>query len=207
MKNIFLLLVTFIFYSCGNSQEKRSVKGKEASTILSIDEKTNVEIDNYLSTSNQRYNCVLAYNRYENNKLIKSDTTSALAFSRFEEETVSITGFAGEDEGFGFILVITKDTCMIRCDVESTKEIFKLKKDDVPTFGIHVPCKYQKATLASNPKSVVGEIIKGKIEIKSDDYYEKINNQFKLIRMEIKGYFISEPMPIKNGKYKTLVKQ
>jgi hypothetical protein len=206
MKNIFILLIAFIVYSCGNLQEKESVQEKENS-ILSIDGKSNIEIDNYLSTSNKRYNCVLAFKRYENDKLIESDTTSALAFTRFENGTAAVSGFAGEDEGFGFILIIAKDTCMIRCEVESTKEIFKLKKNDAPIFGLNVPCKYQKATLTSDPKCEVGEIIKGKIEIKSDDYYEKIDNQFKLIRMEIKGYFISEPMPIENGKYKTLVKQ
>jgi len=205
MKNIFILSIAFIVYSCGNSQEKTSVQEKEKS-ILSINGKTNIEIDNYLSTSNQRYNCVLTFNRYENDKLIKSDTTSALAFTRFENGTAAVSGFAGEDEGFGFILIIAKDTCVIRYQVESTKEIFKLKRNDAPIFGIKVPCKYQKATLTSKPKFEVGEVIMGKIEIISDDYYEEVDKEIKLIRMEIKGYFKSEPMPIENGKYKTLVK-
>lgn len=181
---------------------------KENSPVLTIDKKSKIEIENKLSNSNKQYNCLIEYNRYENDNLVKSEqSTSALSFTRFENNTATVTGFAGIDEGFGFILLIAKDTCIIRCEMESTKEIFKLKENDTPSFGLYVPCKYQKATLIDQPKYNLGEIIKGKIEITSEDFYEKINDQFKLVRIEMKAYFISEPLPLENGKYKTLIKK
>lgn len=200
MKQLYLLFLTLCLCSCGNSQEQK------ISSELNTGE-LNTEIENKLSDSNQHYNCIIEYNRYENNILKESNKTSALAFTRFENGIATVTGFAGVDEGFGFVLVLSKDTCMIRSEVESTKEIFKLKKNDIPTFGLFVPSKYEKATLVNNPKREEGEIIKGKVDVKSEDYYEKIDNQFKLVRLEITAYFISEPMPIKKGKYKTLVKK
>lgn len=202
MKHFYIIIFfIFTFFSCVNSQKN------EISPILIIDKESKIEIDNKLANSNHHYNCLIEYNRYENDNLVESNkVVSALAFTRLEKSTATITGFAGIDEGFGFILLVDKDSCSIRCELQSTKDIYKLKKNDVPTFGIFVPCKYQKTTLIEKPKFESQEIIKGKIDIKSEDFYKKINEQFKSVRIEMKAYFISEPMPIENGKYKTLIK-
>ncbi|MES2862733.1 MAG: hypothetical protein V4666_01305 [Bacteroidota bacterium] len=203
MKHFYILIfLIFTFSSCVNSQKE------DVSPVLIIDEESNKEIENKLSNSNNEYNCIIEYNRYENDDLVENNkVTNALSFTRIEKETATITGFSGIDEGFGFILLVNKDTCMIKCEFESTNEVFKLEKNHVPTFGLYVPCKYQKTTLIKKPKFESGEIIKGKIDLKSENFYEKINNEFKSVRIEMKAYFISEPMPLENGKYKTLIKK
>lgn len=195
----FVILATI--YSCKKPEENTS-------SYLKIDKNLSEEIETKLANYNKHFNCEIEYSRYENDDLVeKSKTTPALSFTRLIDNVTTVTGFSGIDEGFGFILIITKDTTMIKTNVESTQPIFKLKENDTPQFGLFIPCKYQKVMVVNKPKFNNEEIISGKIELKSDNYYEMINNEFKSVRLEMKAYFISEPLPIVNKEYKTLVKQ
>jgi len=193
----FLLL---IIYSCGNTTEK------EKNTLINTDQK--LYIEKRLSKHNKELNCLIEFKRFENDNLVQDFTEyGALAFTRFEGETATVSGFSGIDNGIGFLLLISKDTCIVKYNALSTNEIFKLNKNEKSTFGVMVPCKSEKVSLCNDVKYMNGEIISGKIEFESDDYYEIINNKENRVKVEMKAIFKSEPMPVIDGKYKTLIKK
>ena len=195
----FLLL---IIYSCGNTTEQKKNK------LINTDQKLYNEIEKKLSKHNKELNCLIEFKRYENDRLVQDFTEyGALAFTRFEGETATVSGFSGIDNGIGFLLLVSKDTCIIKHHVLSTNEIFKFNKNEKPTFEIMVPCKKEKISFCNDVKYIDGEIISGKIEFESDNYYEIINNKESRVKVEMKAIFKSEPLPIIDGKYKTLIKK
>ena len=129
-------------------------------------------------------------NTYDRGKSIdKCMTTSSL-----DGDTLNITGFIGMFGGFGYQIALFKDTCIVRHFMKSDVKIYKLKKTDSLSFGVSVPCKNYKLTLANKPTFEKGEIVEGIIELMSEEYYEVANGNERKYKMQLTGYFKTEPL-------------
>jgi hypothetical protein len=119
-------------------------------------------------------------------------------------DTINITGFMGMFAGFGYQIALFKDTCIVRHFMKSDAEIYKLNKTDSLTFGVSVPCKTYKLTLTNKPSFKKGDIVEGVIELMSDEYYEVANGNERKYKMQLTGYFKTEPLESTAEKYKKL---
>ena len=140
------------------------------------------------------------FKMFENDSVV-ADTYSkgksideCLTMCSLEKDTINITGFIGMFAGFGYQITLLKDTCIIRYFMKSDARIYKYKKTDSLNFGVSVPCKTYKLILTKKPTFKKGEIIEGIIELTSDEYYEVDNGNEKKYKMQLTGYFKTEPL-------------
>lgn len=83
--------------------------------------------------------------------------------------------------------------------------IYILKKSDSLTFGVSVPCKTYKLTLRNKPTFKKGEVVEGIIELVSDEYYEVANGRETKYKMQLTGYFKTEPLASVEEGYQKLI--
>ena len=112
-----------------------------------------------------------------------------------EGDTVNLSGYFGLTAGFGFAIALFADTCIVQHFAHTDASIYRLKKTDSLAWNVSVPCKTYKLTLGEKSKNKKGDIIYGKVELLSDNYYEKDNNNpEKKYSMQITGYFKTRPL-------------
>ena len=107
----------------------------------------------------------------------------------------------GMFSGLGYQIALFKDTCIVSHFATSDAEIFKLHKNDSLRPGISVPFKTYKLTLAANPTFIKGEVVEGMIELTSCDYYEVANGKEAKCKIQLTGYFRTDPLESMNDKY------
>lgn len=106
-------------------------------------------------------------------------------------DTIRTVGFLSFiNLGFGYNIL--NNTCSISCAVVSEKGTLKLKKEDPQTQTLILPCISSELIIPSRPKFKKGEIVFGKVNLISSDFYdveEKIEIKY---RIELTGYFKTE---------------
>ena len=139
-------------------------------------------------------------------KMFKNDSIIADTYSKgksinecitiasLEGDTINIKGFLGMTAAFGFQIVLFSDTCIIRHFMKTDVEIFKYRKTDSLSFSVLVPCREYRLTLVNKPTFKKGDIIEGIIELTSDDYYEVVDGEENKYKMQLTGYFRTEPL-------------
>ena len=106
----------------------------------------------------------------------------------------------GDMTGYGFltgecifliaeILLLNNNTCSISCAVVSEKGTLKLKKEDPQTQTLILPCISSELIIPSRPKFKKGEIVFGKVNLISSDFYDVEEKSEIKYRIELTGYF------------------
>ena len=108
--------------------------------------------------------------------------------------SVNIRGSVGMFDGFGFQISLFKDSCILRHFISSDTKTYKLKKTDSLSFGLLVPGTTSKLTLVKSPTYKKDDIVEGIIELTSEDYYETSNEKERKYKIQLTGYFKTEPL-------------
>ncbi|NII23556.1 hypothetical protein HB364_00590 [Pseudoflavitalea sp. X16] len=147
------------------------------------------------------------FRMYQNGNLI-GDTYAkgksideCMTMTTLQGDTINIVGFMGMFAGFGYQISLFKDTCIVRHFAKSDTEIYKLHENDSLEFGVSVPCKTYKLTLAEKPTFKKGQILEGIIELTSDEYYEVANDKESKFKIQLTGYFRTDPLGSTGDKY------
>tara|TARA_B100000795_G_C22646892_1_gene378711 strand:- start:66 stop:662 length:597 start_codon:yes stop_codon:yes gene_type:complete len=104
---------------------------------------------------------------------------------------VRINGFIGFSSTIGFETTIMNNLSESRFTVTSDQsEIYTLnRKDSVFTTGLRVPSKSSSLILTKKPTFKKGDIIKGIVELESEEFYILKRRKLKEYKAKIKAYF------------------
>ena len=138
---------------------------------------------------------------YENDSLIfdaykeKDLKLPLFTMSNLKNDTIHITAFCGFTAAFGFYIDLFNDKSDITYLEHTDALVYKLNKDDTALqFSLSVPCPKQKLILVEEPHYKYGDVVEGKIELSSKDYYSKSNGEEKKYRVELTAWFKTEPL-------------
>ena len=165
------------------------------------------EIDTKIKPLQGKYNASLSFVVYENGReVIKRDNKPALSFTSFSNNIVAVDCLNGTNDGFGFFLMIGKDTSFINFKVLSKSDsiLFRSANASALQPELLVNCASSKVTLAQAPTFVQGEVIQGFVDLESEPFYEVRNNKERKVSFRIVAFFKSEPTPVIKNQYKTL---
>jgi hypothetical protein len=113
--------------------------------------------------------------------------------SFLRNDTIYIIGHMIGELGWGFELVIFKDSCIVASFGLSDSKIYKYNKSDADSIDfILLPSITQNVILSKKPSFQKGEIVAGAIKIKSVPYYyTRFEDKFKI---ELSAYFRTAPL-------------
>jgi hypothetical protein len=175
-----------------------------------VDQSIKAKVDKKVKSFDGITMSSMDFKMFENDSIV-ADTYAkgksvdeCMTMTSLDGDTINITGFMGMFAGFGYQIALFKDTCIVRHFMKSDAEIYKLNKTDSLTFGVSVPCKTYKLTLTNKPSFKKGDIVEGVIELMSDEYYEVANGNERKYKMQLTGYFKTEPLESTAEKYKKL---
>jgi hypothetical protein len=189
----FILLLA-VLTSCGQTQ--KPFDNGSYTVDNSIKQKVDKKVKSYngITMSSMDFklfeNDSIAVDTYSEGKSIDE----CLTFTRVEGDTINVLGWAGMFAGLGYQITLFKDTCIVRHYVKSDAIVYKLHKNDSLDFGIYVPCKSYKLTLSKKPTFKKGEILEGVIDLTSEDYYEVANGRETKYKVQLTGYFKTDPI-------------
>lgn len=196
------VLILSFFSSCGQSRQSKGDIYKVDSSVVST-------INQKIAPFNGKSNASISFVMYEGDKaIISDDNTAALSFTSFSKNVVAIDCLNGTNDGFGFFLMLSKDSSLVNFKVLSRNESvsFKSSQQSAASPELLVKCVNSRVTLAREPGYVQGEVIEGIVELESEYFYEVRANKERKVKFRVEAYFKSEPVPVTNNQYKTLVK-
>jgi hypothetical protein len=198
-------LFLIVCSSCGQTATKSVDNG-----AYTVDPAIKAKVDRKVSSLNGVTTTSMDFKMFENDSVV-ADTYAkgksidqCMMMTSFDGDTINITGFMGMFAGFGYQIALFKDTCIVRHFAKSDAEIYKLNKTDSLTFGVSVPCKTYKLTLTNKPTFKKGDIVEGIIELTSNDYYEVANDKESKYKMQLTGYFKTDPLESVEDNYKKI---
>ncbi len=198
------LLFLIALSSCG--QKPKSI---DNSTYF-VDQSIKAKVDKKVKSFNGMTMSSMDFKMFENDSIV-GDTYAkgksideCMTMTSLKGDTINITGFIGMFAGFGYQIALFKDTCIVRHFIKSDAEMYKLNKDDSLSFGVSVPCKTYKLTLTNKPTFKKGDIVEGIIELTSDEYYEVANGNERKYKIQLTGYFRTEPIASTEETYQKI---
>jgi len=192
----FLLTVLLFFtpYSCGHRRGPVTYKG------YVVDNSVKQMVNGRVSSVKGMVLSSMDFRLYENDSLI-ADTYATgksidecVTMTSMQGDAITITGWLGMFVGFGYRIELFGDSCIVDHFAHSDAEIYKLKEKDSLEFGVDVPCKHYTLTLAEKPDFKKGQVLEGVVDLKSEDYFEVANGKEKRCRVELTGYFRTDPV-------------
>lgn len=184
-----------------------SASAQSKHPVYTIDNTIAAEIARKIEPLQGKYNANLSFVVYENGReVIKRDNKPALSFTSFSNNIVAVDCLNGTNDGFGFFLMIGKDTSFINFKVLSKSDsiLFRSANASALQPELLVNCASSKVTLAQAPTFVQGEVIQGFVDLESEPFYEVRNNKERKVSFRIVAFFKSEPTPVIKSQYKTL---
>ena len=176
-----------------------------------VDQSVKAKVDKKVKSFNGVTLSSMDFKMFENDSIV-ADTYAkgksvdvCMTMTSLDGDTINITGFMGMFAGFGYQIALFKDTCIVRHYIKSDAAIYKLNQSDSLTFGVSVPCNTYKLTLTNKPTFKKGDIIEGIIELMSDEYYEVANGNERKYKMQLTGYFKTEPLVSAEESYQKLI--
>lgn len=200
----FTLIIIFFLNFLISCEKKRKAD-------FLIDPSISKVVDKKIQPFLQKANSNIIFTIIENDiKEINGDVNgeAALAFTSIIDNEVSIECLNGIEDGFGFSLIITRDTLIIKLKVMSgdSKIQFRTLYNKILQSDILVNCSKTNLILASQPKFKNDEIIEGKLELESEPFYENIVGKERKLKFKLLVFFRSEPIQGTKMGYKTLQK-
>lgn len=184
---------------------------KTNKTSYTVDNSIVSEVKRKIEQFNKQANSNISFIIFENNKKVVTSEQKGepgLSFTTFIDNSVSIECLNGIEDGFGFSLVINPDTAILRFKVISNSDQvqFRLLENESLQPEVLVRCLTNNITLANPLQIKTGEVIEGKVELESDNFYEVSKEGKRKLKFKLVVYFQSEPLPIIDKQYKTLKK-
>lgn len=208
MKNLTLIICMSIGVNLYNQTNGESTKFKIDGNIKNEVEE-NISESEFGDQLNDDifliYDTPIIADYYENDSLVNStkNDKQLMLFKSFYysfNDTLTIDGFYGLFGGFGFSIKFIENKPIV---------YHMLASDEFPTYSmtqngklelrIEVPCNNTMLTLSKDPNLKEEEILYGKVEFESEEYYQRgvtINGkeveERKKINMNMKIYFKSK---------------
>jgi hypothetical protein len=201
--NLALIISTLLliaFTSCG-----------QAPSAYVIDPSIKTLVHKKVTSFNGSTFTSMDFKMFENDSIVADTYTKGKSFDEcltqtsLDGDTINITGFTGMFAGFGYQIALFRDTCVVRHVIKSDVEIYKLNKTDSLAIGIFVPCVTYKLTLTNKPNFKKGDVLEGIIELISNEYYEVANGNERKYKMQLTGYFKTEPLESTEDRYKRMM--
>ena len=114
--------------------------------------------------------------------------------SFLNDDTIRTVGYLNFIKmGFGYSVLLSNETkCRIDFVTVSELGTLKLHKEDTPSQSLIVPCVASELIIPSNPRFERGEMVYGKINLISSDFYDVEEDVEIKYRLELTGYFKTE---------------
>ena len=208
-KFLTLLSLTLVVSSSSCAQTQKRTNNSTYIVDSSIKNKVEEKVKSFRGITMNS----MDFKMFENDSII-ADTYAkgksideCMTISSLDGDTINISGFLGMTAAFGYQIALFKDTCIVRHFMKTDVEIYKYKKTDSLNFGVSVPCQTYKLILANKPTFKKGEVIEGIIELTSDDYYEVSNGNENKFKMQLTGYFKTEPLETTEERNRKLMEK
>jgi hypothetical protein len=196
MKRLIILLLTIVIGllgACIQHKVPAPVAGYTVDSSITTEVSKKIKAHSWEPTSSADIQI------YEDDSLVfdshnqgKSIEDCAVIASQYND-TISIICDVGSLSGFGYKILLCKDTCIITYVLKSDAEVLRLHKNDDPVSQLNVPCTAYKLTLSRHPSFKIGETLDGIAELTTADYYEDVNAGKKKCRLQLKGWFRTPP--------------
>lgn len=113
--------------------------------------------------------------------------------ANLKSDSILITGYMPGQLGWGFQLLLIKDSFIVAPFGLSDGQVYKHTESDTTySNSIFLPCRTHKVILSKKPSYEEGEIVEGLVELNSYPYYyNKPSGEFKI---ELKAYFKTAPL-------------
>lgn len=205
MRNISTLCISTILLLALSSCRQTPKSNDNGAYV--VDQSIKAKVDKKVKSYNGVTRSSMDFKMFENDSIVVDtyakgkSVDECMTMTSLDGDTINITGFMGMFAGFGYQIALFKDSCIVRHFIKSDAEIYKINKTDSLTFGVSVPCKTYKLTLTSEPTFNKGDIVEGIIELMSDEYYEVANGNERKYKMQLTGYFKTEPLTTTEENY------
>lgn len=188
------IIVTAFLFNYGQSQPFTPIVN-----VVSIDSQMHDSIEMRTIELDGRLYGSINFRLFGNDSLLVEyqafDVNSyAKNMSFLHGDTIKTVGFLNFIKfGFGYsVLLSNENTCSISCVIASESGTLKLHKEDTLSESLIVPCVSSELIIPSKPKFKQGEIVLGKINLISSDFYDVEEDAEIKYRLELTGYFKTE---------------
>lgn len=188
------IIVTAFLFDYGQSQPLAPIVN-----VVSMDSQMHDSIERRTIELDGRLYGSINFKLFGNDSLLVEyqafDVNSyAKNMSFLHGDTIQSVGFLNFIKfGFGYsVLLSNENTCSISCVIASESGTLKLHKEDALSESLIVPCVSSELIIPSKPKFKQGEIVLGKINLISSDFYDVEEDAEIKYRIELTGYFKTE---------------
>lgn len=192
--SLLTIIVTAFLFEYGQSQPLAPIVN-----VVSIDSQMHDSIERRTIELDGRLYGSINFRLFGNDSLLVEyqafDVNSyAKNMSFLHGDTIQSVGFLNFIKfGFGYsVLLSNENTCSISCVIASESGTLKLHKEDALSESLIVPCVSSELIIPSKPKFKQGEIVLGKINLISSDFYDVEEDAEIKYRIELTGYFKTE---------------
>lgn len=192
--SLLTIIVTAFLFDYGQSQPLAPIVN-----VVSMDSQMHDSIERRTIELDGRLYGSINFKLFGNDSLLVEyqafDVNSyAKNMSFLHGDTIQSVGFLNFIKfGFGYsVLLSNENTCSISCVIASESGTLKLHKEDALSESLIVPCVSSELIIPSKPKFKQGEIVLGKINLISSDFYDVEEDAEIKYRIELTGYFKTE---------------
>jgi hypothetical protein len=194
LPRLFTSLLLLAFSACGPGPAPIACKG------YLVDKSVEQKVNSKIGAFHRKAQSFMDFKIYENDSLTwdsqetKKIRDQCMTMTTLEGDTINIVVFLGMAAGFGYQIALFRDTCMVVHFAKSDAEIYKLRENDSLEFGVNVPCKHYTLTLSERPNFKKGQVLNGVVDLDSENYFEVANGTEKRCRVQLTGYFRTDPV-------------
>jgi hypothetical protein len=114
----------------------------------------------------------------------------AMIQAYLSHDTIFLTGFLMARKATnGYKIILTSDSYTVEYFAAADEGIFRVNKTDKPSHFINMICQTNKLTLSEKPQFKVGELIEGRIELTTNDYWSVGKKKNTKVKERLTGYF------------------
>lgn len=190
-----LFLLSCLYFSCKADDTRPVSKYK-------VDESIKEEVENNIYRMNDVPVGKLEIRMYEDDVLAfdnfgENEKGELLFMTYYQNDTISIIGFAGFAIALGFYLDLYSDNYELTYLAKSDMEVYNYNEEDTEkSFKLSVPCSYTSCILTAKPTFKKEDTVSGVVELKSDDFWYFGNDKKIKRRVELKAYFLAEEIDL-----------
>ncbi len=192
--SLLTIIVTAFLFKYGQSQPSAPIVN-----VVSMDSQMHDSIEMRTIELEGRLYGSINFKLFGNDSLLVEyqafDVNSyAKNMSFLQDDTIKTVGFLNFIKfGFGYIVLFSNEnTCSISCVIASESGTLKLHKEDTLSESLVVPCVSSQLIIPEKPKFKQGEIVLGKINLISSDFYDVEEDAEIKYRIELTAYFKTE---------------
>jgi hypothetical protein len=180
-----ILLSVFVLLFIDTVGQPNTLLSREP---YSVDKQIDLQLKKFQSIDTSTLKNSMTIKVFWNANTFFNQTLDCYTKSYLVKDTIIILGHMASELGWGFRLVLYKDSCIAASFGLSDGNVYKYNRSDADSTNfILLPNISQKVTLSKRPLYQNGDIISGAIEIKSIPYYyTNLDGKF---RIELKAYF------------------